>query len=340
MNSLLAKLEKQRGGRPRSQPGTSGSSEPKRPSPPSPKPAVVWDQTIPCTIPAGRRICAQRRVHLLTHIRLAIYKRLDCNSKKDHLPPPPPDDIRMPTPERFFIHWQQSPKSIFNRAAANIILQDVCRSWGNELTDEEKKELPSMIAQHVKYLSSCYKEQEKADAESLRRKRLKRASAHSRMQTLYHNRLQIIDRFPNALGKHRQLIVHLGLDGTSLDEEDPDPAFRGLYRVKQRPELSSKICCLKHNLDTAYNLFYKGPGLKGSQVHHRVRSELVSTRPFRIEGLPITCMSQAWLAELDEAEKEFYGFSPHRYDYGFPESLLKLAVDDMEESGEEDEMGL
>lgn len=89
----------------------------------------------------------------------------------------------MPTPELFYIHWLQSPKSIFNRAATGIISQDVRSSWAEQLTPEEEEELPSMIAQHIKYLSSCYKEQEKADAEALKRKRYKRASANSRMQT-------------------------------------------------------------------------------------------------------------------------------------------------------------
>lgn len=48
-------------------------------------------------------------------------------------------------------------------------------------------------------------------------------------------------------------------------------------------------------------------------------------------------MSRAWLSELDEAEKEFYLFDPHRYDYSFPEGLLKLATDDVFESEGEGE---
>lgn len=96
----------------------------------------------------------------------------------------------------------------------------------------------------------------------------------------------------------------------------------------------TKSPCSK--LDAANNLYYKGPGSKGSHVHHRVRSDLISNRPFRIEGLPITCMSRAWLSELDEAEKEFYMFHPHRYDYSFPEALLKLTYNDAFESEGED----
>lgn len=65
------------------------------------------------------------------------------------------------------------------------------------------------------------------------------------MFQLYHNRLRIIDQFPAALGKHRQLIVHLGLDGTSSEKEDADPTRRGVYQIKQRVEFSAKARHLK-----------------------------------------------------------------------------------------------
>lgn len=62
------------------------------------------------------------------------------------------------------------------------------------------------------------------------------------MFQLFESRLKVIDRFPVALGKHRHLIVHLGTDGTSSDEEDPET---GHYLIKNIPELSTKVKLLK-----------------------------------------------------------------------------------------------
>lgn len=201
MESILSKFDKSNKA-PSSSRQHDAAPPPKRPSPPDPKPKIVWDQSIPCTLPAGRRSRAERRVDLLVsflsylldlhliqippqnQIRLSISTRIQRKSKKDPIPPLPPAEIRMPTAEQFHIHWLQSPKSMFNRAATSIIEQDVRTKWTGQLTPEEEAELPLMIAQHIKYLSSCYKEQEKADAEALRQKRYKRASSNSRMQTV------------------------------------------------------------------------------------------------------------------------------------------------------------
>ncbi|KAG8735027.1 hypothetical protein FRC10_011078 [Ceratobasidium sp. 414] len=162
--------------------------------------------------------------------------------------------------------------------------------------------------------------------------RLKCASANSRAHAgkvdgtfyqLFESRLKIIDRFPTALGRHRALIVHLGIEGTSSDVEEPSPPEQRGYLVKRRVELSSKVKTLKNKLDLAYNLYYKGPGSKGSQMHRRRPSGKPSDRSFMIEGLPITCVSREWLRALSKPEREFYEFVPHDYNYSFLDERLK-----------------
>ncbi|KAG9087970.1 hypothetical protein FRC06_002278, partial [Ceratobasidium sp. 370] len=173
-----------------------------------------------------------------------------------------------------------------------------------------------------------------------------RASANSRAHTLFASRLKIIDRFPNALGKHWALVIHLGIEGTSSDEEEPSLPDQRSYIVKRRVELSSKVKTLKNKLDLAYNLYYKGPGSKGSQMHRRRPSDKPSSRPFMIEGLPITCISREWLRTLSKPEREFYEFVPHNYDYSFPDNLLRrlenateIDVDSTEDEDEDRDEG-
>jgi hypothetical protein len=61
-------------------------------------------------------------------------------------------------------------------------------------------------------------------------------------------------------------------------------------------------------------------------MHTRIPSEKVSTRDFRIAGLPVTCMSRVWLQSLTPPEREFYEFLPHQYNYAFPNALLKRNI--------------
>ncbi|KDN37571.1 hypothetical protein RSAG8_10088, partial [Rhizoctonia solani AG-8 WAC10335] len=160
-----------------------------------------------------------------------------------------------------------------------------------------------MVSEHIRYLCRVWRTAHKEDAEVSRQAALKRASASSRRSTLYASRLKVIDRFPQALGIHRNLVVQLGRGGTSSDEEDPER--KGVYLIRRRPELSSKVAVLKSKLDLAYGLYCKGPGSRGSQMHTREPSNLVSQRPMNVEGLPITCLSG------------------HKYDYRFPDVLLR-----------------
>ncbi|CAE6487538.1 unnamed protein product [Rhizoctonia solani] len=289
-------------------------------SPPEPHSPINWDQGIQYDAPAGRRRRAERRVLIMGLIRETIFRLLSRSSVHDPLPPPPPSGLRVPTALNFGIRWQESEKSIFNRSAADVVAQIIAMEQPGMLSSDEAIELPSMVSKHIKYLCRCYKDQNRDDAEEFNVRRLSRCGAGTRKRQLFATRLQVLDMFPSSLGQHRHLIARLGVDGTSSDEEEPRGS--GIYKIKNKPQLSSKITLLKRDLDHVYQLYFKGPGTKGNQVHRRIPSSINSTRPFLIQGLPLSCVSRAWYQGLDLAEKEFYQFSPHPYDFSFPTSLL------------------
>ncbi|KAG8779701.1 hypothetical protein FRC12_023932 [Ceratobasidium sp. 428] len=311
-------------------PGDQGNDDddddddaPPQPSPPEPRPLPKWDQTVPCTIPAGRKSRTKPRVRLTRFVRKTLLTLLNRPTRTSPLPPLPADDVRYPTLDKYSIRFDQSETSIFNQMAANIAALKIRRDYPGKLTKSMADGIADMVTSHIRYLCRCYKSELKDDANELRAVRLKRASANSRAHTLYESRLKIIDRFPNELGKHRALIVHLGIEGTSSDEEEPGPPEQRSYRVKRRVELSSKVKKLKNKLDMAYNIWYKGRGSKGSPMHLRRPSDKLSDRPFMIEGLPITCISRSWYRSLSKPKRGFYQFVPHDYDFSFPDELLR-----------------
>ncbi|KAG9094252.1 hypothetical protein FS749_012809 [Ceratobasidium sp. UAMH 11750] len=304
-------------------PGPSGN-RPLRTSPHQPPKKVNWDQTVPSTEPAGRQPRLARRILIQKEIRLLIMRLLKLKSYNPPLPPAPVD-ARFPTTDTFGIRWDEKERSIFNMLAANVVVEELCRAWQHDrLTASEKEEVPDMVREHIRYLCRIHNDALKPDAPTLKKAQLKSASASSRRQTLYESRLKVLDRFPEALMKHRNLIIRLGLQGTSSDEEDPTQ--RKVYLIKRHKELSSRVQVLKSKLDLVYNLWFKGPGSRGSQMHVRVPSDKVSKRPIKVEGLPITCLNRAWLRSLSVPEREFYHFEGHLYDYSFPDELLNRNV--------------
>ncbi|CCO34714.1 hypothetical protein BN14_08821 [Rhizoctonia solani AG-1 IB] len=142
-------------------------------SPPDPPAPVNWDQSTPFDEPAGRQRRARRRVLIMGLIRETIFKLLARKSVRDPLPPPPPPALRVPTLENFAIRWEESSKSVFNRLAISIVSQKIIHQQPEMLTPEETKELPSMVASHIKYLCQCYKDQNQDDAEEFNTRRLR-----------------------------------------------------------------------------------------------------------------------------------------------------------------------
>ncbi|KDN46764.1 hypothetical protein RSAG8_04144, partial [Rhizoctonia solani AG-8 WAC10335] len=221
-------------------PSTAGGTHVSPPESPSP---VNWDQNIQYNAPAGRRRRAERRVLIMALVRETIFWLLSRNSVHDPLPPPPPPGLRVPTKVNFGVRWQESSKSIFNQLAANIVAQTIVVEQPGMLSTNEVEELPTMVSKHVKYLCRCYKDQNREDTEDFNARRLNRCAAGTRKRQLFATRLQVLDMFPESLGVHRHLIAHLGVDGTSSDEEEPKGS--GVYKIKNKPQLSSKVTLLK-----------------------------------------------------------------------------------------------
>ncbi|QRV80001.1 hypothetical protein RhiJN_08016 [Ceratobasidium sp. AG-Ba] len=220
---------------------------------------------------------------------------LKVESYKPPLPLAPPD-ARFPTLENFGFRWEEKERSIFNMLAAKLVVEQFCRTWKHsQLSKAETDELPDMTQEHIRYLCRTHIDALKPDAQTLKRARLRNASASSRRQT-----------------------------GTSSDEEDP--THPKVYLIKRHQELSTRVQVLKSQLDLVYNLWFKGPGSRGSQVHARVPSDKVSERPMKVTGLPVTCLNRAWLRSLSAPEREFYRFEGHIYDYSFPVELLKRDI--------------
>ncbi|KAG9074889.1 hypothetical protein FS749_013499 [Ceratobasidium sp. UAMH 11750] len=326
-----------------------GNQPPPRTSPPQPDKPVNWDQSVPSTEPAGRQHRVARRILICEAICENINKLLKREKKKkDPLPPPPPDEIRYPTIENFGIRWEEMEKSLFNQMAATIVFEQVCKNWqADPLTKSELEELPAMASEHIRYLCRTWKDSQRVDAVDFKKAQLLSASAASRRATvgdvvllpqLYESRLKIIDHFPSALNMHRNLIIWLGIAGTSSDQEDP--GRKGVFLIKRRPELSSQGHILKSKLDLAYMLYCKGPGSKGSAMHTREPLDKVSARPLWVQGLLVTCLSCVWLHTLSKPEREFYQFVRHKYNYAFPDELLKrnFGRDPLAMTGSDDEM--
>ncbi|KAG8725385.1 hypothetical protein FRC09_000596 [Ceratobasidium sp. 395] len=253
------------------------------------------------------------------------------------LSPLPADNVQYPTLNNYSIQFNQSKTSIFNQMAANIAALKVQREYPGKLSKSAANGSTDMVTSHIRYLCRCYKSELKDNTDELQAIHLKRTSANSRAHTLFKSQLKIIDWFPNELGKHQVLIVHLGVEGTSSDKEEPGPLKQRSYWVKQRVALSSKVKKLKNQLDTAYHLWYKGWGSRGSPTHLRRPSEKTSSQPFTIEGLPITCISHTWYQSLSKPEQELYQFVPHDYNFSFPEELLKCPNTGMEMEPESSE---
>ncbi|KAG8772878.1 hypothetical protein FRC12_002850 [Ceratobasidium sp. 428] len=309
-------------------PPNPNSGLPRRPFPPEPPVEENWDQSLPYDEPAGRQSRAPRRVLISSIIRKNLLQLLKRANKQTALPPPPPAEIQYPTEENFGIRYDEMEKSIFNRLAAEVVFKRVCKTWeGDALTKEEIADLPGQCKEHIRHLCRTWKKAQREDAEALKKIELKKASAASRRATLYESRLRVIGKFPRALKKHRKLLTRLGVAGTSSDEEDP--VIKGQYNINRRPEFSTHVQVIKSKIDLVDSLWCHGPGSKGSCMRNRVPSDNVSTRSLRVEdvqGLPITCMSGAWLREVPAAHRELYRFVPHRYDPSFPDDLLKRGV--------------
>ncbi|KAG8776032.1 hypothetical protein FRC12_001129 [Ceratobasidium sp. 428] len=273
----------------------------------------VQDDDYNCT--DGPRKRDEHRVILSGYIRVVVGELLKI-PKDGKLPPGPGPEVAAPTVTAFYFRWEESEKSEFNAIAARIVASQIVKEWP---TLFELDEVFDMVTGHFKYLRTCYRRQNVPEVIAKEAKRHLEANRTTRKHTLYNHRLRIIKTIP-SLRRHGRLFETLGIDGTSSDEESPR---KGVYIVRRKKQLSSKVTGLKRHVDQAFAIQFKGEGTKGNQLRRRIDSEEhFSTRKFRVKGLPISCMDPAWLATLTDVQKEMYEFNDHEYEFEFPVEFL------------------
>ncbi|KAG8787131.1 hypothetical protein FRC12_015865 [Ceratobasidium sp. 428] len=280
------------------------------------RPNSNWAQDDDYNCTDGPRKRDEQRVILSGYIRVVVGELLKI-PKDGKLPPGPGPEVAAPTAIAFYFRWEESEKSEFNAVAARIVASQIVKEWP---TLFELDEVFDMVTGHFKYLRTCYRRQNVPEVIAKEVKRHLDANRTTRKHTLYNHRLRIIKTIP-ALRRHGRLFETLGIDGTSSDEESPR---KGVYIVRRKKQLSSKVTDLKRNVDQAFTIQFKGVGTKGNQLRRRIDSEEhFSTRKFRVKGLPISCMDPTWLATLTDVQKEMFEFNDHEYDFDdFPVEIL------------------
>lgn len=103
--------------------------------------------------------------------------KLNCSSTKEPLPHGPPPAVAAPTVTAFYIKWDESEKSLFNRTATKIIVDQLFKDWPSLLSANDYDEVFEMAELHIKYLHTVYREQNKADAEAREAERRRRSNA-------------------------------------------------------------------------------------------------------------------------------------------------------------------
>ncbi|CAE6525206.1 unnamed protein product [Rhizoctonia solani] len=263
----------------------------------------------------------KERLALQGYIRLLLMKALGRSHRTSRLPPGPPPEVIEPTFKEFYIMWDQLVGHEFNQAACATITQQLIIDWPALFNMHDWDELFRMVQAHVKYLIKAYKRQEMGRESDAEHVRLLQAAATRREHTTFQQRMSVVKEVAE-LNDHKRLLVDLGIDGTSSDEEDSERP--GYYNVKKIKQLSSQVQELKELLDNTYESLHKGPVVRGSRTRKRIRGKLVSQRKFRIQGLPVNCLNRKWYKKLTKTQKSYFKFAPYEYDFKFPEELTNM----------------
>ncbi|CAE6542058.1 unnamed protein product [Rhizoctonia solani] len=290
--------------------------------PPVPKDNFMpWNQNENDNRPACPVKRPVERVAALAYVRVAFATCLGRKSKKDPLPPGPPDGVAAPTRQEFWVRWLEPFNSDFNTAACGIVTRQIMEDFPTLFTENCFEDLFKMVAAHMKYNILLYRRQHLPAGDISEAKRLAAASSNWRRHTIFQKRIYITSTV-KALRRHRRLLNDLGIDGTSSDEEDPQTP--GLYKVKRIKQLSSSVVQLKQKLDDAYEALVKVPNRKGSRGRKQVRTAESSSRKFRIKGLPVNCVNRIWYNRLSSVQKDVFRFADYEYDFKFPDEILKM----------------
>ncbi|KAG8794067.1 hypothetical protein FRC12_000663 [Ceratobasidium sp. 428] len=281
----------------------------------------AWDQTKIHNQFVGPQTRDEARKIVQGYIRTCFLSAFKIGSTTAGLPHGPPDDIIAPSMEQFYIKWDETVHSEFNQAACDLIVDKLMADFPKLFDPDSYDHLVKMVKSHAKYLIRAYRWQQLPADDPTDAQRHLNSSANRRMHTLFEHRMHVVDSIPE-LNMHRDLLVRLGIDGTSSDEEDPETP--GVYRVKKIKQLSSSVRDIKRKLDDTFDVLEKGRKVKGSRGRKRVPTNEPSTRKFRIQGLPKNCVNRVWMQRLSDSQKAWFKFADYEYKFTYPDEVLKL----------------
>lgn len=118
------------------------------------------------------------------YIRHIMFEKLEREGPSDPLPPSAPPEIAAPTPNSFFLRWEESEKSQFNATAARIVTDQVCEDWPGIFNYITFDEIFDMVSLHIKYLIRTYREQNDPNAVPKEELRRRRCNADTRKRTV------------------------------------------------------------------------------------------------------------------------------------------------------------
>lgn len=113
-----------------------------------------------------------------------MYEKLEREGPGDPLPPSAPPEIAAPTPNSFFLRWNETEKSQFNSTAARIVMDQVVEDWPGIFNYITFDDIFHMVSMHIKYLCRCYRLQTDLQAISKEEMRRRRCSADTRKRTV------------------------------------------------------------------------------------------------------------------------------------------------------------
>ncbi|KAG8713607.1 hypothetical protein FRC11_011642 [Ceratobasidium sp. 423] len=113
-----------------------------------------WDQTKDDDCPMDPIKCPVERVAALAYVQVTFAECLGCRTKKDLLPPSPPDDVKLPMGQSFWVKWSELYNSEFNTTTCDIVTQKVMETFPTMFLEECYKDLFKMVDLEVEGMSS------------------------------------------------------------------------------------------------------------------------------------------------------------------------------------------
>ncbi|KAG8686298.1 hypothetical protein FRC11_009181, partial [Ceratobasidium sp. 423] len=138
-----------------------------------------WDQTEDDNHPMDPVKCPVKRVAVLAYVQVAFAQFLGHKSKKDPLPPGPPDNIESPTPKEFWVRWNEPYNSAFNAATCEIVTWKIMEDFPTLFMEDFYDDLFKVVAAHLKYNISLYCCQHLPPGDTSEAKQLLAASSNS-----------------------------------------------------------------------------------------------------------------------------------------------------------------